>query len=462
MADSPRRSRYKRWRSRTLDFLHTRPVLIVISILILIDCLSLLGQMMSDIQSMQIRFQLEEDNIQVFENHLKMASDNESFPDVSSISDVMIFLRNNMDVILSDRCSSFCVRPSSTENKEVERIGVIRDVNSPKTTPRTTDIPCMNSKHIWIQFNEGAESTFVVGEMDLNFKRHVEHESHGTLGGIYIVSQILNITGVVIVTFMFVEIILRTVCRGRYFYKKKLEVLDSIIGTVAFVLDVSYMFGQWASSPADSATILILLLPWRFGRVIYSLITAMNHQHHIQMKLLKSAKRTSDVRLAHARKLVLQMEKDAQSLTLLCRRKMATDTEIDSCYCRTTTAAVSKFGSTLLMISAPALSESGLYHQGSRGHLFQEVFDEAENVCGDVNNNTTPPTEDVEEPECPRTLRRAGPRVVNVTPPLAYQPLVDRPGAPVSVVEPCRRLLDETSSTDSSEKSSLDRETTYL
>ncbi|XP_069133203.1 uncharacterized protein [Argopecten irradians] len=430
--------------ARTLDVLQSRVTLIVISILVIIDCLGVLGQMMSDLHFMRIRFQLEEENVRVFINHLKLKPEHVAFPDHSSISDVLHFLRSSMDVVISDRCSSFCI-PQSTatptnNNEDLAKIDVYNDLATVEITPTPSAAPCFRSDHIWIQFDQGADTTFVVGKIDLNTKRTSSRETDGTTRWIYMVTQSLNVIGVIFVSIMLLEVLVRTICRGRYFYRKKFEMFDNAIVVAAFVIEVAYMFGRWADNPADSASILILLLPWRFVRVVYSLVTAMNHKHHIQMQQMKTSKRTSDQRLIDARQLVLQMEKDIQSLAQLCRRKTATETEIKSCFCRTTTAAVSSFGSTLLMIGAPALSKSSFYHQGSRGHLYQKVFEEDYDQCSEDDDIPSP-----EKSEAPRTLRRAGPK--NPTPPLAYQALTDRPGAPVIAVEPCRRWLSEDDST---------------
>ncbi|XP_021353067.1 uncharacterized protein LOC110450122 isoform X2 [Mizuhopecten yessoensis] len=465
------------WCSLTIAFLYSRNALIVISVLVLMDCLCVLGQMMVELHGMRIRFELEEDNIQLFENHLEKASANGTSLGIGSVSDIVLFLRNNMDVILNDRCSSYCDRQHLTSvlgDKSIANVDlqVLSDDPSPTNQPcrdgltptnqpcrddlSPTNQPCIASNHLWIQFNEGTEELFVVGEIDLNFKRLVEHESHGNLADIYSVTSTINIVGIIIEAVMFVEVSVRTVCRGRYFYRRKFEVFDTIIVVVVFWVDIGFLCGNWSERSTDATTILILLLPWRFVRVIFSMITAITNKHQIQTQQLKTDKRLTDERLAHARSLVLQMEKDAESLTLLCKRKGATRTDIDSCYCKTTIAAVSTFASTMLLISAPALSESNFYHQGSRGHLFRKVFGVADDVFREENNNNIATPEEVVESDIPRTLRRAGPRVVNVTPPHSYQSLGEL-GPRVSVVEPCRRLLsvDESSTAEPSETGSL-------
>ncbi|XP_060074448.1 uncharacterized protein LOC132554160 [Ylistrum balloti] len=450
MSDSQQQTRWQRWSSRTLIFLHCRPTLIVVSVLIVVDCLSILGQMMSDLHAMRIRFQLEEENVHLFEKHLKMASANQTSLDMEDISDIMLFLRENMDVVLSDRCSDYCDRQTSSsdynkQNTENTKLPIFDRNSSTNVTIETKDVSCIKSNPIWIQFNKGAEALYVIGEMGVNLKRLDEHEPHGILEDIDVAREVLFIIGVVIVSIMLLEVMMRTICRGRDFYKRKFEVFDTAIVVAAFVVDYAFLSGQWSDNATDSATILILLLPWRFVRVISSLVTAITNKHQIQIQQLKTAKRTCEERLTHARNLVLQMEKDAQSLALLCKRKGANETDIKSCYCKTTTAAVSTFASTCLLITAPSLSETSFYHQGSRGHLFRKVFEEADDVSCEENNNVLVTSGDVVDSEHPRTLRRAGPRVLNTTP--------SPPGTRVSVVEQCQGLLsgDEVSLSESSE-----------
>lgn len=106
---------------------------------------------------------------------------------------------------------------------------------------------------------------------------------------------------------------------------------------------------------------------------------------------------------------------------------------------KTTTAAMSRFASTMLMISAPTLSESGVDNM-SPGYLIREVFEGTSHQQNeDENNNamTTP---------VPAILRRTCRRAVNITPPFMHLSPSDDLGSVersrVSIVEPCRRVYN--------------------
>lgn len=107
---------------------------------------------------------------------------------------------------------------------------------------------------------------------------------------------------------------------------------------------------------------------------------------------------------------------------------------------KTTTAAMSRFASTMLMISAPFLSESGVDNMMSPGYLIREVFEGTSHQQNeDENNNamTTP---------VPAILRRTCRRAVNITPPFMHLSPSDDLGSVersrVSIVEPCRRVYN--------------------
>ncbi|KAH3897331.1 hypothetical protein DPMN_021519 [Dreissena polymorpha] len=131
-------------------------------------------------------------------------------------------------------------------------------------------------------------------------------ESHGTHGGSHgtaghsvweDVAHGLHKASITILGILFFESILKIICMGKEFLSKKLEVFDTIVVIVSFVVDVVLLRGLTHYKVQDALLILSFLLPWRVIRVVNSLIVAVLDHEHFRLKMLYKEKKMISAQL---------------------------------------------------------------------------------------------------------------------------------------------------------------------
>ncbi|WAR02275.1 HVCN1-like protein, partial [Mya arenaria] len=142
------------------------------------------------------------------------------------------------------------------------------------------------------------------------------------------VAHIIKYIGFAVLSVMVFEVLLKLVCLGPVFFRKKIEVFDGFIVTISFVIDVVFMDSKWYESGKDATTILVLLMPWRVVRIVNSFLITINHKHHIEMLTIRRAKKKVDIKLKKLRQLMLEMRHDIDLLIGLAKLKGATEPEI--------------------------------------------------------------------------------------------------------------------------------------
>ena len=80
--------------------------------------------------------------------------------------------------------------------------------------------------------------------------------------------EILKYSGISILAVFLIEIIIKIVFATKEFFHSKLEIFDSFVVVISFVLDITF-FNHDASSAFELITLLRL---WRIGRIINGLI----------------------------------------------------------------------------------------------------------------------------------------------------------------------------------------------
>lgn len=88
-----------------------------------------------------------------------------------------------------------------------------------------------------------------------------------SLGYLKIIHNCLKYLGISILAAFLTEIFLKLIFNTREFFKSKLEIFDSIIIVISFVLDIVYF--NYDSAAFELITLLRL---WRIGRIINGLI----------------------------------------------------------------------------------------------------------------------------------------------------------------------------------------------
>ncbi|XP_052233185.1 uncharacterized protein LOC127846049 [Dreissena polymorpha] len=127
----------------------------------------------------------------------------------------------------------------------------------------------------------------------------VAHGLHGTAGHSVWedVAHGLHKASITILGILFFESILKIICMGKEFLSKKLEVFDTIVVIVSFVVDVALLRGLTQFKVQDALLILSFLLPWRVIRVVNSLIVAVLDHEHFRLKMLYKEKKIISAQL---------------------------------------------------------------------------------------------------------------------------------------------------------------------
>ncbi|XP_025097284.1 uncharacterized protein LOC112565758 isoform X2 [Pomacea canaliculata] len=94
----------------------------------------------------------------------------------------------------------------------------------------------------------------------------------------------LHYGSISILSVLVAETLVKILCTGRRFFKKKMEVFDAVIILISFTLDLIFVEGLTNFEVPNFIIILSLLLPWRILRVLNSLIVAVMDQQRFHMK----------------------------------------------------------------------------------------------------------------------------------------------------------------------------------
>ncbi|KAK7498227.1 hypothetical protein BaRGS_00010487 [Batillaria attramentaria] len=155
-------------------------------------------------------------------------------------------------------------------------MNVLGNVSSSGTTGKHTDT--LTSFTHWMS-SISADGVQVMGE--------VPKEAYDTVK----VAHALHYASISILSVLVIETLLKILCTGRRFLRKRMEVFDAVIIFISFVLDIIFVEGLTDLKIQSFVVILSFLLPWRILRVLNSLVVAVMDQHRFHMKLLYKQKR---------------------------------------------------------------------------------------------------------------------------------------------------------------------------
>nr|KAG5692596.1 hypothetical protein BaRGS_024016 [Batillaria attramentaria] len=122
-----------------------------------------------------------------------------------------------------------------------------------------------------LEINNVKDSFFLVAEyapdhVEQNDTKHSHYNKE--YRRVHKASTTLHIVSLVILSFMVVETLLKLLCMGTGFLKKRFEVFDAFIVISSFALDFVFLDSRWYETGKDATTILVLLLPWRVVRIV--------------------------------------------------------------------------------------------------------------------------------------------------------------------------------------------------
>lgn len=135
----------------------------------------------------------------------------------------------------------------------------------------------------------------------------------------------------VILTVLLVETKLKILAMGKKFLNHKIEVFDAFVITVSWALDIAFWEGLWAHPENEAANIMIFILPWRVIRIVNSFVMVIQEKDQVQLKIVKQQYRGSVKRASDMKMKVELYRIELRHLQSLCRRRGATEKEIQSC-----------------------------------------------------------------------------------------------------------------------------------
>ncbi|XP_045176682.2 uncharacterized protein LOC123537160 isoform X1 [Mercenaria mercenaria] len=361
----------KNLRGRMLQSLHSRAMLIFVCTLVILECLCVMAELMVDLHGIRVRFDHEEQELNLFIQTLK-AENGDCSTDPTSLGDVLDFVINaHSNSRNTTRCHVRKVKNSESINKlgdnnniqrrrrrfiydfiahndnKHQKIGddySVRNYKSFKKRRSTKEGERKKTDPSLFVFSlhVDKDNYLVISTFDELTKSAFQQTNWSTYSSKYIgykeenekiqtVSHTIKYIGFSILSMMVIETLLKMLCLGCVFFRKKIEVFDAVIVLVSFFLDVMFIDSNWYESGKDATSILVLLLPWRIVRIINSFVMTINRKHYIQLMTIKRSKKKIVLKLKKLRHLMLEMRRDIDLLITLSKAKGASDTEIFNC-----------------------------------------------------------------------------------------------------------------------------------
>ncbi|XP_071112148.1 uncharacterized protein [Haliotis cracherodii] len=283
-SQAPPRETLQKVRRNVEHFLHCKPVLLVVVILNVIDCLLVLGELTFDFNHVG----------NLIKNHQHLSKDfltqlQDKYPDyLHGITDHAV--ENMYDRIVAARIDwtgnqTFCDQDGNGTS---------------------TPLPHHRRKRA-----SGSDDGHGGGH---SIEEEMGHGFH--LTSVAILSLLVFITALKIGA---------TVPR---FFRSKMQVFDALVILISFVIDLVFIEGVMSMEISNYVIVLTFLLPWRIIRILNSLIVAVLDKHRFQMKLLYKQKKKIDKQYQEAHEKNKQLLKQLESIKGLCSEKGITSHEL--------------------------------------------------------------------------------------------------------------------------------------
>lgn len=140
-----------------------------------------------------------------------------------------------------------------------------------------------------------------------------------------------HLGSMVILTFLVLVTYFKIFIMGKKFLHHKIEVFDAFVITVSWALDLVFWEGLWAHPEDEAANIMIFILPWRVIRIVNSFVLVIQGRDLLQLKIVKQQYRGSVKRASDLKMKVELYRVEVKNLQALCKRKGATEKEVQAC-----------------------------------------------------------------------------------------------------------------------------------
>ncbi|CAH1785626.1 unnamed protein product [Owenia fusiformis] len=145
------------------------------------------------------------------------------------------------------------------------------------------------------------------------------------------VSNIFGFGSLVPLTIMVVEKMVRLFAFGKTFFKNKLQVFDTVVLLLIWVLDSVLLDGIWARSMVDSALTLIVILPWRVIRIVNCFVMTFKQRYKIRIRLLEEKTDVAEKNAGESVSKMLTIQKEIKLLQDLAKIRGASQEDITKC-----------------------------------------------------------------------------------------------------------------------------------
>ncbi|RUS80008.1 hypothetical protein EGW08_012242 [Elysia chlorotica] len=139
----------------------------------------------------------------------------------------------------------------------------------------------------------------------------------------------LHYASVFVVSVLLVMVIMKVICKGKNFLKRKIEVFDAVVVVTSVVVDLIFIKGLTEFAVDETIFVLALLLPWRVIRVVNSLVMAVIDHEHVKLRLLYSRKKKLDKTVESLRNETDELKGMIQDVRQFCIKEGIESTKID-------------------------------------------------------------------------------------------------------------------------------------
>lgn len=152
----------------------------------------------------------------------------------------------------------------------------------------------------------------VIGELLFDLQIITHHNEH-----IEIIPHVLHYCSIAILSVFLVEIAVRLFVLRLEIFKHKLELFDSVVIIVSFVLDVVYRTKEDAM---NGVGLIVVLRLWRVGRIVNGIVLSVKRQAHQKLDKERTLREACDQELRKFRTYCSSLEGEIDYLHRLLKQ----------------------------------------------------------------------------------------------------------------------------------------------
>ncbi|KAK6191871.1 hypothetical protein SNE40_003451 [Patella caerulea] len=275
---APPKQTVARWRREGEKILRSKYMLLAVVLLCVVDCALVLGELILDLYKVRNTLQSSKNEMEGFISGL-----HRQYP--QDIVDVEVEIRVIFMKILDSKIhwNYYSHNATNLNNDTSEHAGQTSSSRRRRESVSYNngyDVSTGSGNYSKIQTHNpsvGVKHSAVMGAHKHSVEDDIAHAFH--------------LASITILAILVIETILKTICAGKPFFHRKLEVFDAVIVLISFLVDLVFLNRLPNYEIQDFVFILAFLLPWRVMRVVNSLVVAVKDHEHFRLKLVYSRKK---------------------------------------------------------------------------------------------------------------------------------------------------------------------------